>query len=137
LAKSILQDVTSKVNANIPSYLFIHHRLKELADASRDAISLRNYESLASTIAESWKTNKLIHPSTTNEEIEELLRRTAPYYSGMKLLGAGGGGYALFASKTECHAEKLRDTLDSASPNSNARIVDFSMNPYGLKVTVS
>ena len=49
-------------------------------------------------IGESFKENKLIHQSTTNEEIETVIQATSPFFSGMKLLGAGGGGFALFVS---------------------------------------
>jgi galactokinase/mevalonate kinase-like predicted kinase len=55
----------------------------------------------------------------------------------MKLLGAGGGGYALFTSRDEDEADKLRETLEKAAVNQKARIVDFRLNQDGLKVTVS
>ena len=105
--------------------------------AVKDVISLRNFDLFATLLTESWKTNKRIHESTTNEEVEKLISITSPYFSGMKLLGAGGGGYALFASASERDAEALRKVLETSDLNPRARIVDFAMSTEGLKVTVS
>ena len=55
----------------------------------------------------------------------------------MKLLGAGGGGYALFLSSTPEKADALRDVLHRRFENNQARIVDFNVNYDGLKVSVS
>jgi galactokinase/mevalonate kinase-like predicted kinase len=137
LAKNILKDVVSEVNSNSPAYLFTHDSLKILADEARVAISMRNRSRLGSIISESWAANKRIHPSTTNEEIEEVLAATSPHWRGMKLLGAGGGGFAFFISDTEKDAECLQDVLRSRFENDRARLVNFSLNKTGLEVTVS
>jgi galactokinase/mevalonate kinase-like predicted kinase len=55
----------------------------------------------------------------------------------MKLLGAGGGGYALFLSDSSRRAEELRRLLRERYENDRARIVDMSLNQAGLKVSVS
>ena len=54
---------------------------------------MRDIDRLAWVVRESWKENQLIHPSTTNAEIGEMLRApgVAENYQAMKLLGAGGG----------------------------------------------
>jgi galactokinase/mevalonate kinase-like predicted kinase len=55
----------------------------------------------------------------------------------MKLLGAGGGGFALFLSPDRRKAEGLRELLDRSHEDDRARRVDFSLNKRGLQVTVS
>jgi galactokinase/mevalonate kinase-like predicted kinase len=137
LAKGILQDVVDKVNGMARAYLFTHDRVRELAKEGRDAIGLRDFGRLSRVIAESFRENKLIHPSTTNEEIEAVVRATAPFTSGMKLLGAGGGGFALFVSPNLPSARSLRSLLSERFENDRARLVDFSLNKKGLEVTVS
>jgi len=137
LAKSILKDVVDRVNGMERAYLFTHGRLAELARDARDAISLRDLRRLGRIVAESFVENKLIHASTTNPEIDELARATAPYYEGMKLLGAGGGGFALFMSSDREGADGLRKVLADRFEDERARIVDFSLNKTGLQVTVS
>jgi galactokinase/mevalonate kinase-like predicted kinase len=88
-------------------------------------------------VAESFKENKLIHASTTNRDIDELAARTAPFCGGMKLLGAGGGGFGLFLSPDRATAESLREILSREFEDERARMVDFSLNKKGLQVTVS
>jgi galactokinase/mevalonate kinase-like predicted kinase len=137
LAKNILRDVVDRVNGMERGYLFTHGRLAELARDARDAISLRDLAGLRRIVAESFLENKLIHASTTNAEIDKMVRATAPFYDGMKLLGAGGGGFALFMSSDRAKAEALKELLSRRFEDERARIVDFALNKKGLQVTVS
>ena len=140
LAKNILQEVVDSFNGMTPSYLYTVRRIGALAHAARRAIATRDLDTLSEVVAESWRENKLIHPSTSNPEIEALLDRLRPHYQAVKLLGAGGGGYAFFVSGSASGAEKLRRELDGfvlESGNPRARRVDFSLNKVGLVVTVS
>jgi galactokinase/mevalonate kinase-like predicted kinase len=137
LAKGILKDVVDRVNGMSRAYLFTHARIADLAREARDAIALRDITDLARIIGESFKENKLIHASTTNDEIEAMIGATSPHYSGMKLLGAGGGGFGLFVSPDAGAARTLRSILVGRFENERARLVDFSLNKTGLEVTVS
>ncbi|MFW6293841.1 MAG: hypothetical protein ACOC7V_16170 [Spirochaetota bacterium] len=138
LAKNILGEVVDRVNRREPAFLFTHEYLRALARDARSAIALRDYARLARVIRGSWRANRLIHTSTPNEEIDALLAATSEYCSGVKLLGAGGGGYALFLSETVAHAHRLRDALAKRSAASEAaRLVDFSLSRPGLQVSVS
>ncbi len=137
LAKNILQDVVRQANENTPAYIFTLKYIKQLAVNAKDAISLRNMGMLAEVISQSWKANKYIHFSASNEEIERILYETRSYYTGVKLLGAGGGGYALFISKDVEQSKVLRKTLSKRFSNNKARLIDFSLNIEGLKVSVS
>jgi galactokinase/mevalonate kinase-like predicted kinase len=100
-------------------------------------IGLRDLGGLADIIFESWQANIRIHSGTTNPEVEILLAETRRFYRGAKLLGAGGGGYMLFLSNSPREADLLRNLLQKRFENSKARIVDFTLNSDGLKVTVS
>jgi galactokinase/mevalonate kinase-like predicted kinase len=137
LAKNILQDVVTNSNGMTPAFLFTLQRVGMLAEEAKEAISLRRKDLLAKVLNGSWLANKLIHPSTSNRELERLLRATKPYYSGVKLNGAGGGGYALFLSRDGDTADMLRETIVKKFENGKARLVDFSLNPVGLQVSVS
>jgi galactokinase/mevalonate kinase-like predicted kinase len=137
LAKNILKDVVRQVNENTPAYLFTLHYMKALARAGKDAIALRDQRSVIDIIARSWQANNRVHAGTTNAAVERMLSVCAPYYRGVKLLGAGGGGYALFASDTPVQAGTLRAFLHERLENGKARIVDWALNQAGLQVTVS
>ena len=136
LAKNILQEVVDKANSMEPAYLYTLRYLKLLARIARDSFSLRKIALLSSVLNESWEANKRIHASTTNVEVESLLERVRGLYAGMKLLGAGGGGYALFLSRSERDAAALRERL-SRHEDDRARLVDMAINTDGLCVTVS
>ena len=138
LAKNILQQVVNRVNLREPAYLFTHQVLVSLAIEARRAVELRDYDSLCRVIRGSWKANNLIHESTSNDEIEALLAETSQHWSAAKLLGAGGGGYAMFMSDSVQSADRLKERLASRSSASDvARLVDFSLSRTGLEVSVS
>ncbi|HXK10258.1 MAG TPA: L-fucokinase [Vicinamibacteria bacterium] len=137
LAKNILADVVDRVNGAEKAYLFTLRHMAQLALDAKDAIERRDRGALAEVIALSWAANKRIHPSTTNEEVEEILAATRPHFQGAKLLGAGGGGYALFLSPDAAHADAVRDVLRRRFENERARLVDFSLSTCGLEVSVS
>ena len=69
-----------------------------------------------------------MHPSTTNDEVESLLKSVQGLYSGAKLLGAGGGGYLLFLSDSSEQARYLRDRLSSFE-HERARVVGMRHQP--------
>jgi galactokinase/mevalonate kinase-like predicted kinase len=137
LAKNILADVVDRVNSAEKAYLFTLRHMAQLALDAKDAIERRDRAALADVLALSWAANRRVHPSTTNEEVEEILAATRPHFRGMKLLGAGGGGYALFLSDDAVRAQALRDVLRERFENERARLVDLSLSGCGLEVSVS
>jgi len=137
LAKNILQDIVLKANGNTPAYIFTINYIKQLAKYAKSAILSRDIRYLAEIVSQSWEANKKMHYSTTNDEIETLLEKTKKYYSGVKLLGAGGGGYALFISENKSKAEALKMDLQKHFVNDRARLVDMQLNTQGLQISVS
>ncbi len=138
LARNILQQVVDRVNLREPAYLFTHRVLVSFARQARRAIELRDFGALCRVVRGSWKGNNLIHESTSNEEIEAMLSETSRHWSAVKLLGAGGGGYAMFLSESVDAADRLRDVLTTRSSVSDAaRLVDFALSRTGLEVSVS
>lgn len=136
LAKNILQEVVDHMNSCEPAYLFTLRFLKRLARTAREAISRRDMDLLGRVLGASWESNKLVHPSTTNDEVEKLLTSLRGLFSGMKLLGAGGGGYILFVSDSIEMADRLRNRLASIN-HERARVIEMGINVQGLRVTVS
>jgi len=137
LAKNILAEVVDQVNSGSRAYQFTLQHMAQLALDAKDAIERRDRRAIAAVIALSWEANKRVHPSTTNPEVEEVLDATRPHFDGVKLLGAGGGGYALFASPDRRHADALRDLLRRRFENERARLVDFSLSTCGLEISAS
>jgi galactokinase/mevalonate kinase-like predicted kinase len=137
LAKGLLQDVVKRANGMERAFLFTLGRIGELAEDAREAISLRDLDGLGWIIGESFRENKFIHECTTNADMERMIAATAPYRIGVKLLGAGGGGFALFVSQDIEGAQSLRRMLKEKYEDDRARLVEFGLNKKGLEVTVS
>jgi galactokinase/mevalonate kinase-like predicted kinase len=137
LAKNILADVVDEANGASKAYLFTLRHMAQLALDAKGAIERRDRRALAEVIALSWAANKRVHASTTNEEVDSMLAAAAPHFEGAKLLGAGGGGYALFASADARQADAVRALLRERFENDRARLVDFSLSTRGLEVSVS
>jgi galactokinase/mevalonate kinase-like predicted kinase len=137
LAKNILAEVVDHVNGSSKAYLFTLRHMAQLALDAKDAIERRDRGGLGDVLALSWAANQRVHPSTTNEEVEEILAATRAHFRGVKLLGAGGGGYALFLSADLREAEAVREVLRRRFENERARLVDFSLSACGLEVSVS
>jgi galactokinase/mevalonate kinase-like predicted kinase len=137
LARNILSEVVGEVNGASKAYLFTLRYMAQLALDAKDAIERRDRGALADVLALSWTANQRVHPSTTNDEVEAILAATRPRFRGAKLLGAGGGGYALFLSDGRREAEAVRDVLRRRFEDERARLVDFSLSPGGLEVSVS
>lgn len=119
-----------------PAYLFTLRYLKRLAQNAREAISRRDLMHLSRLLNASWQQNKRIHPSTTNDEVETLLEQVSGFYSGRKLLGAGGGGFVLFLSESEETELRLPERLTGLE-HDRARLVAMETDPHGLRVIVS
>ncbi len=137
LARNILADVVDQVNGASRAYLFTLRHMDQLALDAKDAIERRDRDAVAEVLALSWAANKRVHPSTTNPEVDEIFEATRPHCGGAKLLGAGGGGYALFASPDPRSADALRDVLRRRFEDSRARLVSFSLSGCGLEVSAS
>jgi galactokinase/mevalonate kinase-like predicted kinase len=137
LAKNILAEVVDQVNGSSKAYLFTLRHMAQLAVDAKSAIERRDLGSLADVVSLSWEAHKRVHPSPTNEEVERLLQATRPHFRGAKLLGAGGGGYALFLSPDRRDADVVRDVLRREFEDRRARLVDFSLSGCGLEVSVS
>jgi galactokinase/mevalonate kinase-like predicted kinase len=56
---------------------------------------------------------------------------------GYKLPGAGGGGYLYMVAKDPEAAARIKQIINSAQPNPNARFVDMTLSKTGLQVSRS
>ena len=106
------------MNGASKAYLFTLRHMAQLALDAKDAIERRDRDALADVLALSWAANQRVHPSTTNEEVEEILAATRPHFRGVKLLGAGGGGYALFLSPSPARPRRCATCCAGASRTS-------------------
>jgi fucokinase len=61
---------------------------------------------------EHWKLNKRLDPNSTNHHVEAVLAAAAPWASGYKMVGAGGGGFAEIMARGPREARRIeRDVV--------------------------
>ena len=136
LAKNILQHVVHRYLARDLSVLDALTRLKAAALELRHAIDTRDHAGFGRGLQSFWDLKKRIDPGSTNDAIERLTARVAPWSSGHVLLGAGGGGFLLILARDETAAQRLRTDLTVWPSSPGARFFDFQIDDQGLNVSV-
>jgi galactokinase/mevalonate kinase-like predicted kinase len=137
VAKNILAEIVRGMFLNEGAKLQVIELIKKHAVDTYDVIQKNDYEATAAMIARSWELNKLLDSGTSTPEINTLMKRIEDLTIGMKLLGAGGGGYLLIAAKDASAAHRIKTELMNNPINSRARFVQMSLNSNGFQVTRS
>jgi fucokinase len=75
------------------------------------AMSEGEWEYLGQLLDRHWELNKVLDPNTTNAPINRLLADVRPYIHGVKLAGAGGGGFMILLARDREAAADLRRLL--------------------------
>jgi fucokinase len=111
IAKGLLEQVVGSYLARETSTVQVLHSIKTLAAEMACALEEADWTYAGSLMNRHWSLNQLLDPNTTNAPINALLEDVAPFVSGAKLAGAGGGGFLiLLARDPEC-TDRLRASL--------------------------
>jgi len=104
--------------------------LKRIARATKEGLLVGDLEGFARLMSENWENQKRLHPSVSNERIEELFAIAKESgAAGGKACGAGGGGCLVFLAKPD-QEHILRQALEDGG----ARMIDFVFDHQGLQV---
>jgi galactokinase/mevalonate kinase-like predicted kinase len=137
VAKNILSEIVRGMFLNDGHRLRIIDSIKEHAFTTFEAIQKCDYELTGKMVAHSWKLNNLLDPGTNTPEIQSVIGKIQDLTYGLKLLGAGGGGYLLICAKDHLAAKRIKEMLTSQPPNNRARFVDMTISEDGLVVSRS
>jgi fucokinase len=66
---------------------------------------------------EAWRLHQELDPYCSNEFVDKLFAFADPYCCGYKLVGAGGGGFALLLAKNAESGNELKNKLEDSSLN--------------------
>jgi galactokinase/mevalonate kinase-like predicted kinase len=135
LAKNILQQIVGGFfdrNRRIMAALEEEHRV---ARALAEAMSLKDAAAFGGYVDAAWELHKTLCGAVTNQTIERLLRMVRPFVYGMRICGAGSGGFLLMIAKSPEDAARIRQMLERKPLNDRARFFDFEINHAGLEVT--
>lgn len=83
-------------------------------------------DELGEIMLEAWRLHQELDPFCSNEFVDRLFSFADPYCSGYKLVGAGGGGFALLIAKDADRAKELRQLLEADS-SFDVKIYDWNV----------
>lgn len=129
-AGSILHAVAEGFQQNTPRVIEALQGMSECARRMRNALLEGRIQDLGEMLSEVWELHKRLHPSVTNEELEELhalaLEAGA---SGGRVCGAGGGGTLAFFCPPPADF-RVAQALSAAG----ADVFDVAIDTTGLLV---
>ena len=105
------------------------------ARAIAETMSRKDIAAFGECLDSAWELQKRLCGTVTNAAIEELLGRVRPFVHGMRISGAGSGGFLLMVAKSPGDAARIRQTLEDNPMNDRSRFFDFEVNNAGLEVT--
>ena len=97
------------------------------------AMSEGDWDHLGELLDRHWALNRVLDPNTTNAPINQLLDTVRPYIRGVKLAGAGGGGFLILLAR-EGAVDNLKRFLCDRAAESGGAIYDWCRAAEGLRV---
>lgn len=137
VARNILAEIVRGMFLNKKETLGILDRISQHAIHTARVAQKGSFHQLAACVAESWSLNRTLDAGTNPPAIQQMLAPITDWVAGMKLLGAGGGGYLLILAKDPQSAALIRNELETNPPNAGARFVEMSVSETGLRITRS
>ncbi|KAL4379767.1 hypothetical protein GQ457_02G001300 [Hibiscus cannabinus] len=126
LAHQVLQKVVLRYLQRDNLLISSIKRLTELAKTGREALMNGDVDKLGEIMSEAWRLHQELDPYCSNEYVDRLFAFADPYCSGYKLVGAGGGGFALLIAKNATCANTLRSMLGE-NPEFDSVIYNWSV----------
>ena len=107
LAHRVLQKVVTRYLRRDSLLISSIKRLAELAKIGREALMNGEIDELGGIMSEAWRLHQELDPFCSNKLVDELFAFADPYCCGYKLVGAGGGGFALMLGKNLNSAKEI------------------------------
>lgn len=136
-AKQILAEIVRGMFLYDTKRLQLLEEMKEHAMDLYEAIQLNDFEKMGRMVGKSWVQNKTLDSGTNPPAVEAIIRQVEDLCYGLKLPGAGGGGYLYMVAKDPDAAALIRHILNANRPNACARFVDMTLSHTGLQISRS
>ncbi|KAL8248092.1 hypothetical protein R6Q59_009308 [Mikania micrantha] len=112
LAHQVLQKVVTRYLQRDNLLISSIKRLAELAKNGREALMNCHIDELGDIMMETWRLHQELDPHCSNQLVDNLFAFADCYCCGYKLVGAGGGGFALLLAKNVKNAFQLKRALE-------------------------
>ncbi|KAL0428714.1 UNVERIFIED_CONTAM: Bifunctional fucokinase/fucose pyrophosphorylase [Sesamum radiatum] len=126
LAHQVLQKVVIRYLQRDNLLISSIRRLVELAKIGREALMNCEIDEVGDVMLEAWRLHQELDPYCSNEFVDKLFAFCDPYCLGYKLVGAGGGGFALMLAKTAESAMKLRHLI-AENPELDVEVYEWEI----------
>ncbi len=136
-AKTILAEIVRRMFLNHGGELRQLRAMKAHAIDMYEAIQRQDYETYGQLVRKTWQQNQQIDSGTNPESVQRITSLIDDLCLGYKLPGAGGGGYLYMVAKDPEAAVRIKQIVNQAQPNPNARFVDMALSKTGLQVSRS
>lgn len=136
-AKKILVEIVRGM------FLYDTERLALLSEMKNHAIDMyhallkSDYAKVGHLVGKTWRQNQLLDSGTNPPQVQAIIDRIQDLCYGLKLPGAGGGGFLYIMAKDSKAALRIREILSSEPPNSRARFVEMSLSKTGFQLSRS
>ena len=137
VAKKILGDIVEDMFLNSGASMELLREMAFHASDMADAIQCGDFGRYGRLVGRTWEQNKALDSGTNPPEIERLVSLVSDYCLGLKLPGAGGGGYLYMVAKDPEAAARIRKILTDKALSDKARFVDMDLSLTGLEISRS
>jgi D-glycero-alpha-D-manno-heptose-7-phosphate kinase len=129
LSGNIHEKVTGAYNSGEKSTVDAIEGMKRIAHEVKDTLFEGDLDRFAALLSENWKCQKALHPSVTNEQIDEAFAAAMEAGAvGGKACGAGGGGCLLYYCRPDTK-HRVRRALE----NLDIQIIEFQFDSHGVE----
>lgn len=136
-AKKILAEIVRGMFLYNTEMLQMLDNMKEHSMDMYQSIMRNDFQQFGSLVGKTWKQNQILDSGTNPPEVQAIIDMVKDYCLGLKLPGAGGGGFLYMVARDPEAACRIREILTSNPPNKRARFVDMSLSKSGLQVSRS
>ncbi len=136
-AKGILAEIVKRMFLNSSSSLRLLDEMNRHALEMSEAIQRLDFNRFGQLVQQTWHQNQNLDSGTNPTSVQNIINKVKDYTLGLKLPGAGGGGFLYMVAKDPDAATRIRHILKNDAPNSSARFVDMNISDTGLRISRS
>lgn len=136
-AKAILAEIVRGMFLSDTQRLALLTEMKEHAMDLYAAILRGDFTNMGKLIGKTWQQNMALDSGTNPPLVESVIRQVSDLCLGLKLPGAGGGGYLYMVAKDPKAALRIRKILSEHPQNRTARFVEMSLSRTGQQISRS
>ena len=132
VAYNMLREIVLRYLSDSPDVTHALDAIHSVAFEMRDALLAGDFDRFGSLMTRTRMLCRLLYPGTTSETIENIFAAAAPYSSGGKCMGAGGGGFMMIIAKSPQDTVRIRERLKLFSYRGLGEFYDFEVDEKGL-----